>query len=84
MNATDPLPDTDPASTNAASPNPVASANRFVDDLSNSLAPMPSEQTIRRRTNLVIQSARFLTVNLKMYRMARRSHNWSAVPSLVT
>ena len=37
-------------------------------------APMPTERTVKQRTNLPIQAYRFAAVSLKMTRMILRSH----------
>jgi len=37
-------------------------------------APMPTERTVRLRTNLPVQAFRFAAVSLKMTRMILRSH----------
>jgi hypothetical protein len=37
-------------------------------------APMPTERTIKQRTNLPLQAYRFAAVSLKMTRMILRSH----------
>jgi len=37
-------------------------------------APMPTERTVKLRTNLPIQAYRFAAVSLKMTRMILRSH----------
>lgn len=37
-------------------------------------APMPTERTVRLRTNLPLQAYRFAAVSLKMTRMILRSH----------
>jgi hypothetical protein len=37
-------------------------------------APMPTERTVRLRTNLPVQAYRFAAVSLKMTRMILRSH----------
>ena len=37
-------------------------------------APMPTESTVRKRTNLPIQAYRFGAVSVKMMRMILRSH----------
>lgn len=37
-------------------------------------APMPTERTVRMRTNLPVQAYRFAAVSLKMTRMILRSH----------
>jgi hypothetical protein len=38
-------------------------------------APMPTEQTVNRRTNLPLQAYRFAAITLKMTRMIFRSHS---------
>lgn len=38
------------------------------------LAPVPTRRTIRRRTSLPFQLARFVAINVRMARMVRRSH----------
>jgi hypothetical protein len=37
-------------------------------------APMPTERTVKQRTNLPLQAYRFAAVSLKMTRMILRSH----------
>ena len=37
-------------------------------------APMPTERTVRMRTNLPVQAYRFAAVSIKMTRMILRSH----------
>ncbi len=37
-------------------------------------APMPTQRTLKQRTNLPIQAYRFAAVSLKMTRMILRSH----------
>jgi hypothetical protein len=37
-------------------------------------APMPTERTVNRRTNLPLQAYRFTAITLKMTRMILRSH----------
>ncbi len=37
-------------------------------------APMPTERTVRLRTNLPLQAVRFAAVSIRMMRMILRSH----------
>ncbi|MBU1588325.1 MAG: hypothetical protein KKH51_10320 [Actinobacteria bacterium] len=37
-------------------------------------APLPDARELRRRRNLVVQFAHFLTLNWRMYRLAKRHH----------
>lgn len=37
-------------------------------------APLPDSRELRRRRNLVVQFAHFLTLNWKMYSLAKRHH----------
>jgi len=37
-------------------------------------APLPSARELRRRSNLLVQIARFLQMNLSMYLLAKRQH----------
>ncbi|MGD9960999.1 hypothetical protein [Nocardioides sp.] len=37
-------------------------------------APLPTARTLRRRNGLLMQSWRFVVINLRMIRMIRRSH----------
>jgi hypothetical protein len=37
-------------------------------------APLPSTRELNRRRNLFVQLARFLSLNINMYRLAKRSH----------
>lgn len=37
-------------------------------------APLPTPKELRRRRNLVRQSARFVSINWTMWRLARREH----------
>jgi hypothetical protein len=69
MSATQPTPDADRGG-------PETSAARAVpDELASSTAPMPTKHTVRMRTNIPFQLVRFGIVNLKMLRMALKSHN---------
>lgn len=38
-------------------------------------APMPTERTIRSRTNLMLQTWRFAAINLRMIAMIRKGHD---------
>ena len=38
-------------------------------------APLPTEQTLRLRQNLVLQFGRFIVINLKMIKMIRKGHH---------
>jgi len=46
----------------------------MVGELTGSIAPMPTDRTIRARTNLPYQAYRFGRVNLRMLKLVRRSH----------
>ena len=46
----------------------------MVGELTDSIAPMPTDRTIRARTNLPYQVYRFGRVNLRMLKLVRRSH----------
>lgn len=37
-------------------------------------APLPTERTLRRRRNLLVQAVRFVAINLKMIRVIARGH----------
>jgi hypothetical protein len=37
-------------------------------------APLPTDDTLRRRTSLVVQLWRFAWINLRMYKMVRMEH----------
>lgn len=37
-------------------------------------APLPTPETIRTRTNLLVQAWRFAAINLRMIRMVRKGH----------
>ena len=37
-------------------------------------APMPTAKTLRMRTSLPFQAWRFLTINLRIYRMVIKEH----------
>ncbi|MGB8021754.1 MAG: hypothetical protein WCF04_11050 [Candidatus Nanopelagicales bacterium] len=37
-------------------------------------APLPTEETLRARTNLVLQALRFAAINLRMIKMIRKGH----------
>lgn len=43
--------------------------------LAPTLAPAPTERTIRRRTSLPVQGFRFAAVSLRMLNMIRKSHH---------
>ena len=43
-------------------------------DASIAAAPLPTEKTVRARTNLAVQLWRFATLNLKMMKMVRKGH----------
>ena len=38
-------------------------------------APLPKEQTLKQRKNLLIQLMRFCAINLKMIKMIRKGHH---------
>ncbi len=38
-------------------------------------APLPTEATVRKRTNLVIQAWRFSAINLRMMKMIKKGHS---------
>jgi hypothetical protein len=38
-------------------------------------APLPTERTVRNRTNLVVQAWRFAAINLRMIAMIRKGHD---------
>ncbi len=38
-------------------------------------APMPTEKTVRSRTNLAVQTWRFAAVNIRMIRMIMKGHD---------
>ncbi|MCU0301169.1 MAG: hypothetical protein MUF35_06135 [Candidatus Nanopelagicales bacterium] len=38
-------------------------------------APLPTEKTVRSRTNLVVQAWRFAAINLRMIAMIRKGHD---------
>lgn len=38
-------------------------------------APLPTEKTVRARTNLFIQFWRFLAINMRMMKMVRKGHH---------
>jgi hypothetical protein len=38
-------------------------------------APLPTEKTLRSRTNLVVQAWRFTSINLRMMKMVRKGHH---------
>lgn len=48
-----------------------------MDDTEQSIAtaPMPTEQTVRMRTNLALQAWRFAAINLRMVKMIRKGHH---------
>ncbi len=41
-------------------------------------APLPTEKTVRARTNLAVQAWRFASVNLRMMKMVRKGHHQDA------
>ena len=43
------------------------------DDIAS--APLPTDKTLRARTNLLVQFERFLAINLKMAKIIRREHH---------
>lgn len=49
-------------------------AGPFADEAIAS-APLPTEKTLRRRRNLLVQAMRFVAINLKMIRVIRRGHS---------
>jgi hypothetical protein len=38
-------------------------------------APLPTEKTVRNRTNLPLQVWRFAAINLRMVKMIRKGHH---------
>lgn len=38
-------------------------------------APLPTERTVRNRTNLALQAWRFAAINLRMVKMIRKGHH---------
>lgn len=48
-----------------------------MDDADSSIAtaPLPTERTIRRRTNLVVQTLRFAAINVRMVQMILKGHD---------
>ncbi len=38
-------------------------------------APLPTEQTLKQRKNILIQLMRFCAINLKMIKMIRKGHH---------
>ena len=42
------------------------------DDIAS--APLPTARTLRARTNLLVQLARFFAINLKMAKIIRKEH----------
>lgn len=48
-----------------------------MDNASQSIsqAPLPTEKTVRARTNLVFQFWRFLAINMRMMKMVRKGHH---------
>lgn len=48
-------------------------AGPFADE-SIASAPLPTERTLRRRRNLLVQAVRFAAINLKMIRVIARGH----------
>lgn len=53
---------------------PNAPETPLVGSLTESIAPVPTPQTLRRRTRLGYQAYRFLRITLRMGRMVLRSH----------
>ena len=49
-------------------------ASAVPDDLSTSTAPMPTRHTLRMRSSLPVQAARFGVISIKMMRMVLKSH----------
>lgn len=47
----------------------------YVGELTESIAPVPRRRTIWQRTFLPYQAYRFGRVNLRMFKMIRRSHS---------
>lgn len=48
-------------------------AGPFADEAIAS-APLPTERTLRRRRNVLVQVVRFVAINLKMIRVIARGH----------
>ncbi len=48
-----------------------------MDTAENSIAtaPLPTQKTVRRRTNLALQAWRFAAINVRMIRMIRKGHD---------
>ena len=69
MSATQPTPGADREGLE------MPAAETVPDELASSTAPMPTKHTLRMRTNIPFQVLRFGIVNLKMLRMALKSHN---------
>lgn len=48
-----------------------------MDTVSESVAaaPLPTEKTLRRRSNLAFQALRFVAINVKMIRIIARGHH---------
>jgi hypothetical protein len=44
-------------------------------DVDISKAPLPTPETVRARTNLVVQVWRFAAINVRMMKMIRKGHN---------
>ena len=38
-------------------------------------APLPTEKTVKSRTNLAIQAWRFAAINIRMVKMIRKGHS---------
>ena len=38
-------------------------------------APLPTEKTVRSRTNLAVQVVRFAAINIRMVKMIRKGHS---------
>lgn len=45
------------------------------------VAPMPTEKTLRQRTSLLFQLWRFLSINLRIYRMVVKEHKAHKEPA---
>lgn len=44
-------------------------------DASIAQAPLPTEKTVRARTNLIVQVWRFAAINVRMLKMVRKGHH---------
>ena len=62
----------------STSPTETGATERMVpaaaDPLNNSVAPMPTRATLRMRRSVPAQLVRFSAINLKMLRIALKSH----------